>query len=98
MAMALSLRFVHMRSLNGFGHTGAKGLTCCNPLMVRKLHYSVWEVHLNFNDQLFKGRLALNPGLNLTTVSFSSVQKHFLGYFSPLFLRAFNLELVDKKN
>ena len=27
---------------------------------------------------LFKGRLALNPGLNLTRVSFSCVQKHFL--------------------
>ena len=29
--------------------------------------------------QLFDGRLALNPGLNLTLVSFSCVQKHFLG-------------------
>ena len=29
--------------------------------------------------QLFEGRLALNPGLNLTQVSFSCVQKHFLG-------------------
>ena len=29
--------------------------------------------------QLFEGRLALNPGLNLTRVSFSCVQKHFLG-------------------
>ena len=28
--------------------------------------------------QLFKGRLALNLGLNLTWVSFSCVQKHFL--------------------
>ena len=28
--------------------------------------------------QLFEGRLALNPGLNLTWVSFSCVQKHFL--------------------
>ena len=28
--------------------------------------------------QLFEGRLALNPGLNLTQVSFSCVQKHFL--------------------
>ena len=28
--------------------------------------------------QLFEGRLALNPGLNLTQVSFSHVQKHFL--------------------
>ena len=30
---------------------------------------------------LFEGRLALNSGLNLTRVSFSFVQKHFLGYF-----------------
>ena len=30
--------------------------------------------------QLFEGRLALNyPGLDLTQVSFSYVQKHFLG-------------------
>ena len=28
--------------------------------------------------QLFEGRLALNPGLNLTQVSFSGVLKHFL--------------------
>ena len=36
--------------------------------------------------QLFEGRLALNPGLNLTRVSFSCVHKHFLRYFSLLFL------------
>ena len=29
--------------------------------------------------QLFEGRLALNLGLNLTRVSFSFIQKHFLG-------------------
>ena len=29
--------------------------------------------------QLFERRLAFNPGLNLTQVSFSFVQKHFLG-------------------
>ena len=29
--------------------------------------------------QLFEDRLALNPGLNLTWVSFSYAQKHFLG-------------------
>ena len=29
--------------------------------------------------QLFESRLALNPGLNLTRVSFSGVQKHFVG-------------------
>ena len=34
---------------------------------------------LMLQAQLFKGRLSLNPGLNLTRVSFSCVQKHFLG-------------------
>ena len=34
---------------------------------------------LESGAQLFEGRLALNPGLNLTRVSFSCVQKHFLG-------------------
>ena len=29
--------------------------------------------------QLFEGRLALNPGLNLTRAFLSCVQKHFLG-------------------
>ena len=29
--------------------------------------------------QLFEGRIGLNLGLNLTQVSFSCVQKHFLG-------------------
>ena len=29
--------------------------------------------------QLLESRLALNPGLNLTWVSFSGVQKHFVG-------------------
>ena len=32
-----------------------------------------------FWAQLFEGRLALNPGLNLTWFSVSFVQKHFLG-------------------
>ena len=34
---------------------------------------------IDFWAQLFEGRLALNPGLNLTRVSISFVQKHFLG-------------------
>ena len=33
----------------------------------------------SFRAQLFEGRLAINSGLNLTRVSFSCVQKHFLG-------------------
>ena len=35
--------------------------------------------YLFFWAQLFEGRLALNLGLNLTRVSFSFIQKHFLG-------------------
>ena len=37
-------------------------------------------------DQLFEGRLGLNPGLDITRLSFSCVQKHFLGQSSLLFL------------
>ena len=45
---------------------------------VTKLH--IYGKALNFNwVQLSKGRLALTPGLNLTQISFSCVQKHFLG-------------------
>ena len=41
---------------------------------------SIFELGSLFSRaQLFEGRLALNPGLNLTRVSFSFVQKHFLG-------------------
>ena len=36
--------------------------------------------------QLFEDRLALNPALNLTLVSISYAQKHFLGEFYLLFL------------
>ena len=39
-----------------------------------------------FMAQLFEGQLVLNPGLNLTRVSFSRVQKHFLTQFSVLVL------------
>ena len=39
-----------------------------------------------FRAQLFDGQLVLNPGLNLTRVSFSRVQMHFLRQFSVLFL------------
>ena len=41
---------------------------------------------LSTRAQLVEGRLALNLGLNLTPVSFSCAQKHFLGLFSLLFL------------
>ena len=35
--------------------------------------------NLAHRAQLLEGRLALNPGLNLTLASFSCFQKHFLG-------------------
>ena len=35
--------------------------------------------YLEYRAQLFEGRLALNPGLNLIRLSFSCVQKYFLG-------------------
>ena len=38
-----------------------------------------YRKELLFRGQLFEGRLALNSGLSLTRVSFSCVQKHFLG-------------------
>ena len=50
-----------------------------------------------FRAQLFEGQLVLNPGLNLTRVSFSLVQKHFLTIFCASF-RASNHQLVDIKN
>ena len=47
--------------------------------------------------QLFEGRLALNGRLNLTKVSFSCVQKHFLGQFSLLFLQLPIINLYTKR-
>ena len=46
----------------------------------------VFQALLASRAQLFEGRLALNPGLILTLVSFSCAQKHFLGEFYLLFL------------
>jgi len=46
---------------------------------------------------LFEGRLALNPGLNLTPVSFSFVQKHFLGQFSRIFMEHRIINLLTKR-
>ena len=47
--------------------------------------------------QLFEGRLALNPGLNLTQVSFSFVQKHFLRQFSLIFIEHRIINLLTKR-
>ena len=54
---------------------------------------TISSASLSNRAQLLKGRLALNPGLNLTRVSFSFVQKHFHGQLSLLSLRASNLNL-----
>ena len=52
---------------------------------------------LPFWAELFKGRLALNPGLNLTRVSFSFVQKHFLRQFSLTFIEHRIINLLTKR-
>ena len=51
-----------------------------------------------FRAQLFEGQLVLNPGLNLTRVSFSRVQKQFSHTIFCASFRASNHQLVDKKN
>ena len=48
--------------------------------------------------QMFEGRLVLNPGLNLTRVSLFCVQKPFFRIIFSVIFRAFNHQLVDKKN
>ena len=53
----------------------------------------VARTHLYIWAQLFDGRLAFNPGLNVTRVSFSLVQKLFLDNFSVI-LRASNHQFV----
>ena len=50
----------------------AKRRLCRFPLFTGKCLFIIWA-------QLFKSRLALNPGLKLIQVSFSCFQKHFLG-------------------
>ena len=51
---------------------------------------------IQFWAQLFEGRLPLNPGLNLARVSFSFVQKHFLGQFSLIFIEHRIINLLTK--
>ena len=45
----------------------------------------------------YEGRLALNPGLNLTRVSFPFAQKHFLGQFSLIYIEHRIVNLVTKR-
>ena len=56
----------------------------------------IYKPFLTLWAQLFEGRLALNPGLNLTRVSFSFVQKHFLGQFSLIFIEHRIINLLTK--
>ena len=58
---------------------------------------AAWLYTSPFRAQLFEGRLALNPGLNLTRVSFSFVQKHFLGQFSVIFIEHRIINLLTKR-
>ena len=53
-------------------------------------------IQTKHQGQLFEGRLALNPRLNLTLVSFSFVQKHFLGQFSLIFIEHQIINLLTK--
>ena len=48
--------------------------------------------------QLFEDRLALNPGLNLTRVSFFLCSKEFSRIIFSVIFRASNHQLVDKRN
>ena len=55
----------------------------------------------SIREQLFEGRLALNPGLNVTRVSFSfskAFSKAFSRIIFSVIFRASNYQLVDKKN
>ena len=51
----------------------------------------------NSRVQLLEGQLVLNPGLNLTRVSFSFVQKHFLGQFYVIFIEHRIINLLTKR-
>ena len=60
------------------------------------LYVTFWRL-LKSWAQLFDGRLAFNPGLNLTRDSFSFVQKHFLGQFSLIFIEHRIINLLTKR-
>jgi len=55
------------------------------------------ESVLLIRAQLFEGRLALNPGLNLARVSFSFVQENFLRQFSLIFIEHRIINLLTKR-
>ena len=69
-----------------------------HPMYIMYFPFKFQSFSLKCRARLFEGRLALNPGIILTRVSFSFVQKHFLRLFSLLLLRGSNHQLVDKNN
>ena len=72
-------------------------LKCGFFLMATNQDIFVFQALLASRAQLFEGRLALNPGLILTLVSFSCAQKHFLGEFYLLFLELPIINLQTKR-
>ena len=72
-------------------------LKCGFFLMATNQAIFVFQALLASRAQLFEGRLALNPGLILTLVSFSCAQKHFLGEFYLLFLELPIINLQTKR-
>ena len=72
-------------------------LKCDFFLMATNQAIFVFQALLASRAQLFEGRLALNPGLILTLVSFSCAQKHFLGEFYLLFLELPIINLQTKR-
>ena len=56
-----------------------------------------YQTELLPRAQLFEGWLSLNPELNLTRVSFSFVQKHFLGQFSLICIAHRIINLLTKR-
>ena len=72
-------------------------LKCGFFLMATNQAIFVFQALLASRAQLFEGRLALNPRLILTLVSFSCAQKHFLGEFYLLFLELPIINLQTKR-
>ena len=62
-----------------FSGVKAKSMLVCGPCDFTSGNLNKTSVREKSRAQLLEGRLSLNPGLNLTQVSFSYVQKLFLG-------------------
>ena len=61
-------------------------------------HSNVNNSILDSRYQLFEGRLALTRGQILIRVSYSFIQKDFLGSFLCFSCKASNYQIADKKN